>query len=309
MNPLGLFQPARPAPFVDPFLPQPQGGPVTSVPGTTGPRPYQMGRLIPSFEVGFLPDQNAGHGLGEMGITEFDFDFVYTSPADSMWMFSFDQQVNLRLWDGPSNRPGLPINLPNQVWRFGWDLKLTTPANNTGWSYELAVTPSINTDFENSISSLAFNLDGRGMIFFKPSPYMMLVGGAGYWDRVNDRVIPYAGVVFTPNDLWEYRIMFPESRISVFLGEFNGVSQWFYAKGEYHVEAYEIAATARGVAQREQIELEDYRLLLGMRFEAPHVAGFIEGGWVFSRNVEFLRNSAPDFGLSSGFIGRVGLRF
>jgi hypothetical protein len=38
------------------------------------------------------------------------------------------------------------------------------------------------------------------------------------------------------------------------------------------------------------------------------VTGFIEGGWVFDRQVAFLHGT-PGFDINTGFICRLGLRF
>ena len=313
LNPLGIF---APPPFQDPFLaPQPGG----VVPGTTGSQPYRMG-TTPRVEVSFLPEESVEHQLGKMSITEIDIEFRHNQQLTPSTIFSINHQYGMRMWKGPGNRAGLPVNLPGNVFRFGWDLKLATPSNGM-WASEFALTPSINTDLDKSISHNAINLDGRGLFFLRPSQQFMLVGGAGFWDRVNDRVVPYAGFVFTPDDRFEYRLLYPESRITMFLGKSPyGVSQWLYMTAKYNVEAYEIALpggtgfnAATGLpftaARRDKIEIEDYRVLLGMRFEGPYLAGFIEGGWVFGRSVDFLRATNPDFGISSGFIGRIGLRF
>ena len=57
----------------------------------------------------------------------------------------------------------------------------------------------------------------------------------------------------------------------------------------------------------DQVELEDYRILIGLRKSNPIASGFIEGGWVFGRRVD--QRFGPDFSINSGFIGRIGIRF
>jgi hypothetical protein len=100
--------------------------------------------------------------------------------------------------------------------------------------------------------------------------------------------------------------MWPQSRIQWFVGNIMGESVWLYASGEYHVESYQIS-TSVVAAGKDQIELEDYRMLLGVRKSNQWGSGFIEGGWVFGRHNEM--RAGPDFSVSSGFIGRIGLRF
>lgn len=307
----GLF--GAPPMTYDPFLGQPPVvGPYPAVPqgysfGTSGPQPYRFG-WTSRYDMAFMPKAatNGPGNFGHMGIFEFNSEWEYTTPltADPAgWIFSSTPQFGLRSWDGPPTNtfPGLP----GSVFRFGWDLELATPAVGA-WSVQLGFNPAIASDFSRSLTSKAWNLDGRGILFYRYSPELMLALGAAYWDRVHDRVIPYAGAVWTPGDRWEFRLLFPQSRISYFLCNHDGFAKWLYVSGEYHVEAYEIALEPAG--GREQIELEDWRLMFGMRMEQWGVAMFVEGGWVFGRDVEFA-NGAPGFDITSGFLGRIGLRF
>ncbi|MFT3772271.1 MAG: hypothetical protein QM820_43275 [Minicystis sp.] len=102
---------------------------------------------------------------------------------------------------------------------------------------------------------------------------------------MDDIVLPYAGVVYTPNDLWEFRLLFPKPRISYFLGTPNGVATWVYVQAEYHVEAYQVD-TYPGRGQ-DRVQIADWRVVGGMRFEAGWLTTFVEAGYVFDRKVEF----------------------
>jgi hypothetical protein len=220
-------------------------------------------------------------------------------------IFSFTQEFNMRWWDGPSTPPGGTTALPGEVYRIGWDFEINTPQQNP-WSVQLAFNPSINSDFESGLSSDAWNLDARGIFFYRTSQYWMWALGAGFWDRVDDRVIPYAGFVWSPDNRWEWRIIFPKPQISYFLGNIMGMQKWLYVRGEYNVEAYEIELQTTGA--QEQVEVQDWRVLLGFRDEAPQFTGFLEAGWVFGRDVEYAHGT-PGFDPSSGFIVRAGLQY
>ena len=305
VNQPSLWNPMGTAGGFDPFLSPPgavapgmaAGGVQT---GLNGPQPYRFG-WTSRGDLTFLPAEGTGTPMGSMEITGIDASLQYTAPVAPSWLFSFTQEFGTRFWQGPSG----PIGLPGTVYRVGWDLELATPSNGPV-SMQLGFNPSLNSDFETSPGSDAWNLDGRAMLFFRNSPHLMWVLGAGYWDRVDDMVIPYAGLVFTPNDLWEWRLLFPEARISYFLGNIHGYNKWIYANFEYHVESYEIDRQPGNLT--EQIQLEDYRILLGLRMESGPVVTFIEGGWVFGREVSF-GGSTPGFDIDTGFIGRVGVRF
>lgn len=306
----GTLNPFQPAPLMtDPFLGQPgYGAPAPSffAFGANGPQPYKYGWTVRQ-DIGYIPNESTEGNLGKFGVTEFDTELEYTTALPTGWIFSFTQQYNLRLWDGPVSRTAAAIGLPGSVNRFGWDFELSTPANGP-WSIQLGFNPSLNSDFDRHPTSDAWNWDGRGIAFYRASPHWMVALGVGYWDRVNDKIIPYAGAVWTPDDRWEWRLVFPKPRVSYFLGAPTGVPMWLYVSGEYHVEAYEIEVERRPAAiAQDKIELEDWRVVLGLRSSCGRYTSFLEAGWIFGRKVEFLRT--PGFNISSGFIVRGGLQF
>ncbi|MHC4879729.1 MAG: hypothetical protein ACYTGL_25020 [Planctomycetota bacterium] len=265
--------------------------------GLNGPQPFRFG-WTSKFDVGYLPQEDVSSGgTGDLGIFEFNGEVRYSAPTPLQWIFSVAPQFNLRLWDGPTT-PGLP----GDVYRFGTDLQITSPAWGP-YTFEFAVTPSLNTSFEDSPSSDAWNFDGRGAAYIRTSPQWLIVAGAMFWDRVNDRVLPYAGLVYTPNDYLEIRALFPKADISFFIGTPWGVPQWLYVAGEYHIEAYEVVPAG---GQRSQVQIEDWRVVGGVRSEQAGMTSFLEGGWVFDRQLTLL---GADADISSGFIVRFGVRW
>ncbi len=330
-QPGGMF-PTSPQPFVpgfqqpggDPFLESPAqpgyqvptnpyGGPLWSF-GANGPQPYKFGWTT-RVDHTFMPSASATQGLGSIGIQTLDTEAEYTTPLGPAWIYSFTQEFDIRWWDGPTSSRSAPPNLRDagfseQFYRIGWDFELASPGN-MPFSYQLGFNPSINTDFEQSITRDAWNFDGRAILFYRPNTQWTFALGAGFWDRVDDMIIPYAGAIWTPDDRWEFRLVFPEPRISYFLGQSGGLSSWMYVRGEYHVEAYETELEypqpGRG-GYREKMQVSDWRALLGLRTDNGHFSSFIEGGIVFEREVELLHGT-PGFDISSGFIGRVGIRY
>ena len=102
--------------------------------------------------------------------------------------------------------------------------------------------------------------------------------------------------------------MFPESRISVYMGNVMGEDIWFYLNGEYHIESYQIGSSVTSSGQ-DQVEMKDWRVVFGCRKSTPVASGFFEAGWVLGRKVDFRSNSAADFDVATGFISRIGVRF
>lgn len=283
--------PILPDPFATGGSPQPYGGSFGPGPnpyeipaggfstyGANGPAPYRQGWQN-SYEIEWLwGSGTTGAGRGNSSQFGVNYDLAYTAPFIPGWLMTWTNEFRLRNWSGPQGGPGLP----GKAFRFGWDFELATPKSGP-ISMKLGVTPSINTDFDGSLGAAAFQLDGRALFIFQMNQNWNLVLGAGYWDRVDDRIIPYAGLVYR-DDYWEWRIMYPESTISLFLGNEALGSKWAYMRAEYHVEAYDVRTAGGG---SDQVELEDYRLMFGFRMDGGLYSWFTEAGWVFDRNINY----------------------
>ncbi|MEM1061440.1 MAG: hypothetical protein AAGJ97_03820, partial [Planctomycetota bacterium] len=134
----------------------------------------------------------------------------------------------------------------------------------------------------------------------------VFTGGLLYWDRLNDRILPYGGIIWTPTPRWEIKAMFPRSRVSYFWGPgFYGKPTFLYTDIEYVVESAEIGRAGR----RDQLEYEDIRLTVGIREEWGGYQSFLEGGFVFQRDVDFKVADGGDFGIGDGFLIRGGFRY
>jgi hypothetical protein len=274
--------------------------------GANPANPYRFGwsnRLDASWLPNGSVQGSPGGVTGAMDIIGVDYRLTNTTQMIPGWILNWTNQFSWRNWSGP----GGSLNLPDNVFRLGIDFELETPKAGP-YSISLGVTPSVNTDFDSGTFSQGFQLDGRGILFMQLDQYWTLGLGAQYWDRVNDRIIPWAGLIYR-DDYWEWQLMYPEAKVSLFLGNEAYWSKWVYVRAEYHVEAYGVNRTFAGTAADDQIELADKRLLLGLKMDAGMYSWIIEGGWVFDRDVEFGNATVPDFSLGNGFIGQIGLRY
>jgi hypothetical protein len=291
----------------------PYGGYTQGVPpqgmttyGANGAQPYRFGwqnRLDVSWMPGQTVTGPAPGASGDVGILGVDYELAYGTPFPPGWVLNWTNQFGYRNWDGPGGQ----VVQPRDLYRFGIDFELETPQAGP-FSISLGVTPSINTDLNADPWKEGLQIDGRGIMFFQLDQYWTLGLGAQYWDRVDDRIIPWAGLIYR-DDFWEWQLMYPEARISVFLGNEAYWAKWAYVRAEYHVEAYGIESSFNGGAVSDtQFEVEDYRVLGGFKMDAGSYNWFIEGGWVFNREVKFA-NATPGYEIGSGFIGQIGLRF
>ena len=271
--------------------------------GTVGPQPYTFGWTTRG-DVGFIPQSSIDGAQGELSIFEVNAALRHTSGwpgAMPNWIFSWTPEFNYRGWDGPSTP-----DLPGHGLRFGSDFEIATPANNP-WSFQLGFTPAFVNDFNASINSDSWNFDARGVLFFRPSQQLMIAAGAAFLDRVNDTVIPVAGIIWTPNQNWEWRLMFPKTRVSVFLGNWGHEAKWLYAGVEYNNEAYQVGVLSPS-GRDEKVGFIDYRATLGLRGEAGGVSTFGEVGYVFAREVDYLHGT-PGYDISPNLYVRLGMRF
>lgn len=307
-NSVPMFvQPPNASPYM--MAPPPAAMPGAGTWGTNGPQPYRLGYTLWG-DAGWLPGRhtNLAGNPSKFEVFETNLGLLHTIPTWwSPWLFSLEHQFGYRSWQGPGST-GTRVDLPGAAYRLGWDIKFETPLNSEyrPFAFSFAFNPSINSDFAQQLGRQAFNFDGRGIMYWQADPRLLVAIGAGFWDRVHDRVVPYAGVVWLPDDRWEFRLMWPQSRIQWYAGNFWGEDVWAYASAEYHVESYQIHTTSVATG-KDQIELADYRAVLGLRKSSRWASGFIEGGWVFGRKVDL--RTAQDFSVNSGFIGRIGLKF
>ena len=309
----GTVQPYLPGPSVV----QPFGGPVVgpagvggfSTFGANGGRPYRFG-LEQRLDVHLIPDAkvSGGGAAGEYEELGVDYDLTLTRPFMPGWILEETAEFRSRTWDGPgaAGPPAIPtVGLSGSAFHLGSDFELSSPQAGP-YSISLGISPSINTDFE-SPSSTAFQLDGRGIIWWSlPNPGWTFGLGAMFWDRVEDRVIPYAGWVYR-DDFWEWRLMFPEAEVRLFIGNEPWWSKWVYFRAKYNVEAYEIGVTTPAGRARDEVEFEDWQLTLGLQMDAGCYRWFLEGGLILDRDINF--GSNPNVSVDTSYITRIGWRY
>lgn len=292
----GQFAPP-PASF-DPFGQQQQ-----AVYGVNGPQPYRFG-WKEQVEFATTPRQGTNPNVGRFGWNELNILKEWNGQGAAGGIWTFSPQYNGRFLDGPTF-PGLSSNMH----RIGLGMKYATPVLPNGGAFEFGFTPAIASDFKSGASSGAWQFDAHIASFWRTSPQWMWVLGALYWDRNEDIVLPYAGGVWTPNDYFEARLLFPKAKLEWFLGTPFNTATWFYVKGEYHVESFEVTFEAPGpiVPSSSVMQTEEWRLLGGLRWETGYVETYMEAGVVFDRKVDF--GTAGRFEPDEAFMARFGMKF
>ena len=303
-SPGALVQPG----MMEPLFPYKALTPdVTMVPTTAnGPLPDRYG-WVQRYELGVFPFSEAKNGWDRLGEWAFDLGLKYTAPLYPVpAIFSFEQQYGLRLLTGPSSPPGTqPTNLPGSLQRIGWDFELKT-ANGGPLNAVVGFNPSIDSDFQRSLTGQAINWDGRAAFLYSPTRELTYVAGILLWDRLHERVLPWAGVIYRPNQYWQFDMVFPQFRVSTFLWDEFGFKTSLYGRVEYHSEAYEISNPV--LNERDRVQFDDWRALIGVNKDRGDFDYFVEAGWIFGRHIDY-DNAPQGFQVDSGAIIRAGVRF
>ena len=274
--------------------------------GVNGPRPFDAAPEL-YFDAGHIFAASADGRPDNLAVTELDFRYEVDVPAVAGGAFTFAPEYRLRTLSGPASNPGQP-SLPGNLHRLGADFALTTRRLGP-WSATVGLTPSINTDFTDSLTDLGTQYDGRAALFYQAAPDLTLVGGVKYYDRVDDLLLPWAGAVWRPGDRWEVRAVFPDPRVEYFWGPVLGKPMWVYGGFEYRREAWQFDPDTPGLPEVDAVQFSDWRLILGARKEQGWGRTFLEAGLVFDREVEFARSTGADFDVGESLILRGGVRF
>ena len=204
--------------------------------------------------------------------------------------------------DGPDG-----IDLPPRLYdiysEFRW-LHHVTPT----WGLDLAVTPGVYSDFEQS-SGRAVRITGHAIVAWTATPTTMWVLGADYLDRTDVPFLPVAGVIWTPAKDSEFRLVFPEPKISrrVYWSgiQSDDIQDWVYVGGELGGGTWAIA-TPGGT---DLLYYRDYRIFLGIERKAfGSISPRLEIGYVFGRKIQLADAGTDDLPHDTVML-RGGLRY
>jgi hypothetical protein len=267
--------------------------------GSAGVQAYRLGWF--SYDDFVYMPRAGTNGVGHFQDVEWNTWLRYSSLINPSMVFAWSNAFNGHWWTGPSG-----ISFPGDGTQLISDFQLSSySAGPLNW--QLGVTPQINSDFERSLNSNAFMIDGRAVLLYHPVPQWTFAAGAAFWNRATNHVIPYAGVIWAPNNRWEFRLLYPRSRVSYYAGNWYGLETWGYVSLEYNVDAYQMDFDPPRTSVRG--EMSEYRFLKGFNFERGRWNFFWEGGAVFDRHVRFGDGPIHDFKIHEGLMIRTGLTY
>ena len=223
-----------------------------------------------------LPDGGDGLGIFE---TELFATFALPAPTtDSPLVLVPSLEVDFV--DSPAYAQ-LPSTLYAAYWDFMWLPRITQRLQGI-----ISVAPGWYSDFEDGGED-AFRLTGRGIARYDWTPgRTQLVLGVAYLGRVHTKLLPVAGVIWTPSDEWNLELVFPKAKIARRTAWGSGFEHWLYLGGGFGGDNWSVLDPQ---GNRDTLVMRDWRLTLGWERKMNGGAGFgVETGYVFSRDFEYV---------------------
>jgi hypothetical protein len=192
----------------------------------------------------------------------------------------------LNLWDGPDATGPTPATLPGQTYGAYLDVAWSPQISNW-FGAELEISPGIYSDFSHT-NSESFRILGRGLAVLTATPTLQFKAGVWYIDRVEIKLLPAGGVVWTPNPASRYEIFFPAPKLAHLCSTIGNHNVWAYIRGEYGGGAWTVERPVFG--GNDQFEYDDIRVAIGVDFlpETQNgLRGYLEVGYAFDRQLVY----------------------
>lgn len=208
----------------------------------------------------------------------------------------------LHLWDGPISPPAdLPPNAYSAYIDAQW---ASDPTLQLG--AELGFRIGAYTDF-NTINQYSLRIQGLGLGVVRLTPTLTAKLGVMYLDRNKIKLLPAGGVLWTPTPQVKFDIFFPQPKLSVYLTTVGRYELWGYLAGEYGGGAWTIQ---RADGSSDRIDINDIRVSGGFEWTGPRgLNGFVEGGFVFKRQVVYVVTPSDTFNPPNSYMVRAGISF
>jgi hypothetical protein len=239
-------------------------------------------------------------GLNEIETSaSFAFPIVYDQPP-----MLVTPGFGLHLLEGPKTAPPENVDLPPNV----YDAYLDTSwrPQFTPWlGANLGVRVGVYTDFE-TFTTDSIRIPSRGLAVITFTPNLQLVAGIVYLDRVDIKLLPAGGLIWTPSPDTRWEILFPNPKLSNRLTNWGNSEVWWYVAGEYGGGSW----TYDTPAGTDQFDYNDLRVMLGLEtVGGARMRSFIEVGYLFERQLVFRTGPPSSLGLSDSMMVRGGISF
>ncbi len=253
------------------------------------------------LEETYLPRFSGANGFGINDIeSRASFAFpLRANPAPILVTPGF----NLHLWDGPDSVAGVTRDMPARA----YDAYLATswrPQFTPHFGADLATSVGVYSDF-SFVDSNSVRVLGRGLGLITLSPQWQLAAGVVYVNRLQVKLLPAGGLIWTPNQDARFEIVFPNPKLAQRITTIGNTDVWGYVAGEYGGDQWTIK---HADGSHDVANYNDLRVLMGVEwFGLSRVRGNAEIGYVFNRSIYFLNN--PTFHPDDTMLIRAGIAF
>ena len=265
------------------------------------------GRRLGMFQgatvgVSYLPD--LGSDGFEMTQVRAGASFGLPAPMkNSFFLLSPSFEPTYVKWDGPEP-------FPDTLYSASLGCMLIRKINER-WSAMALVGPRWSSDGRETQSAVRCSLMG-GMTWTKSLQWQFRFGVV-YSNR-NDsfNVLPFGGLIWTPNEDWKYELMAPMLRVSrrchVFqqiLPRQSGSTHWRYAGIGFGGGTWAIESVNK---QPDVANYTEFSVVLGLESERmKRTAWKTEIGYVFGRSMNFEKDTMCKFNISDSIVLRATL--
>lgn len=251
-----------------------------------------------------------GGSSSSVGISDVDASIVFAIPnfLRRGQPFYVAPSFGLHLWDGPfAPNPG---DLPSKAYSAYLDAGWRSDATKT-WSTELGARVGVFTDF-NTLTTNSIRFLGQGLVHWQATPAVKVRLGVAYLDRNGIKMLPVGGLLWQPNNQTRFDFYIPTPKLSQYLTTLGNYDFWWYVGGEFGGGSWTIK---RADGSNDSVDMNDVRLTLGLEFGGQQLLaegrriGFVEMGYVFAREVEYLVSPADDFDMPGTIMLRAGFGY
>jgi hypothetical protein len=213
-------------------------------------------------------------------------------------------------FDGPDSL-FVPARTFDAYTQFRWLPKITDCLR-----FDMQITPGYFGDYDRD-GHKGIRETGYFTGVLNLSDHTQLILGADYTDNKTYLVLPIAGILWKPDDNAEYRLVFPQPRISfrlaadgIYLRELDpattnfGSEWWVYVGGELGGGTWAVQRPGEGV---DLLNYSDIRVTLGLQHKIYRgISSKLEVGYVFDRKIIYDSDSSEEKPTSTG-MARAGL--
>lgn len=240
------------------------------------------------------------------GVNDTDLNGTFAVPfAFNPTPFMITPGFTYHAWDGIATgsfdgAPDLPPRAYDAYLDTSWRPQVTD------WlTADLGLRIGVYSDF-NKVNADSVRFIGRGLGIVTLSPQWQVAAGVVYLDRLDVKILPAGGLIWTPNEDRRFEILFPNPKLAFRWTTIGNTDVWWYVSGEYGGGSWTIE---RPGGAGDRIDYNDLRAMAGIEgFGLSGWHAYFEVGYVFNREILYF-GPTPDIFPTDTVMLRAGIAF